>query len=64
MTRQSATAAANTAMSAGRARSTAPSISRAFSTRTVSTSTGGASATGPETSVTSAPASAAAWAMA
>ena len=63
-TRQSATAAAAMKMSAGRACSTAASISRAVSTRSVSTPSGSGSVTGPLTRTTSAPASAAARAMA
>ena len=63
-TRQSATAAAKMPISAGSAASTAASISRALSTRTVLTPGGSGIATGPDTRVTSAPASAAARAMA
>ena len=62
--RQSATAAAKIATSAGSAASTAASISRAVSTCTVFTPAGSGNVTGPETSVTSAPAAAAARAMA
>ena len=62
--RQSATAAAKTAMSAGSAASTAASICRAVSTRTTATPGGSGIATGPETRVTAAPAAAAAAAMA
>ena len=58
------TAAAQTATSAGSAVSTAASISRAVSTWTVLTPGGSGSATGPLTSVTAAPASARARAMA
>ena len=63
-TRQSATAALITAMSAGKAASTAACISRAVSTQTRFTPTGAAKATGPDTSVTSAPSRARAPAMA
>src|SRR3954452_21249410 len=62
--RQSATAAANTATWAGSAASTAASMSRADSTFTMLTPRGPATFTGPETSVTAAPAEAAASAMA
>ena len=62
--RQSATAAANTATSAGSAFSTASSICCAVSTRTTETPGGSGSVTGPLTSATSAPAAAAAAAMA
>src|SRR6266700_3046305 len=62
--RQSATAAANTAQSTGRARSTASRISRAVSTLTAVTPSGSGMCTGPQTRITSAPAAAAAAAMA
>jgi hypothetical protein len=62
--RQSATAAAKMAMSAGSAALTACSISSAVSTRISVAPTGGASDTGPETSVTRAPTDNAAAAMA
>src|SRR6202789_578579 len=62
--RQSATAAVNTATSAGRALSQAASISRAVWTLSSLTRAGGAISTGPETSVVSAPACASASAMA
>src|SRR4051812_27764923 len=62
--RQSATAAANTAISAGSAFSTAASMSRALSTFTMFTPGGSGIVTGPDTSVTCAPARAAASAMA
>ena len=62
--RQSATAAAKTATSAGSAFSTAASISRAVSTCTTDTPGGSGRLTGPLTSITSAPAAAAAAAMA
>ena len=63
-TRQSATAALITAMSAGRAASTAAFISTAVSTQTLRTPSGASRPTGPETRVTSAPRSARAAAMA
>ncbi len=63
-TRQSATAAAHTATSAGSARSHAVSISRADSMRNTETPGGSASAVGPETSTVSAPISASAAAIA
>ena len=63
-TRQSATAAAKTATSAGSARRTASSISRADSMWTTSTPAGSASRVGPVTSVTRAPSAAASAAMA
>ena len=62
--RQSATAAAKIAMSAGSDVSTAASISRALSIRITATPGGSGIPTGPETSVTAAPARAAAAAMA
>src|SRR5258706_858779 len=62
--RQSATAAAHIAISAGSSASQAAHISRAFSTLTSFTRAGGLSVTGPETSTVSAPASASAEAMA
>ena len=62
--RQSATAAANIATSAGSACSTAASISRAVVTFTVFTPAGSGRLTGPDTRITSAPAVAAARAMA
>ena len=62
--RQSATAAAQMAMSAGSAASVAASISCAVSTFTTVTPAGSGSATGPLTSVTSAPSAAAALAKA
>ena len=62
-TRQSATAAAMTAMSAGSAASQAVSMSRADSTWTVVTPGGSGSVTGPATSVTRAPSAASAAAM-
>src|SRR5262245_24727642 len=62
--RQSATAAANTATSAGSALVTAASMSCAVVTLTTATPGGSDTFTGPETSVTSAPAAAAAAAMA
>ncbi len=63
-TRQSATAAAKMATSAGSALSTALSMSRALSTWMTETPGGSGKLTGPLTSVTSAPARAAAAAMA
>ena len=63
-TRQSATAAAKIATSTGSARSTACSISRAVTTGTTVTPGGSGKFTGPLTSVTAAPARAAAAAMA
>src|SRR5215216_4386129 len=63
-TRQSATAAAKIAISAGKAASTRCSMSRADSTRITVTPAGSRNSTGPETSVTSAPAACAAAAMA
>ncbi len=63
-TRQSATAAAKIAISAGNAASTRCSMSRADSTRITVTPAGSRKSTGPETSVTSAPAACAAAAMA
>ncbi|MNT50884.1 hypothetical protein D3C72_1878210 [compost metagenome] len=63
-TRQSATAALITAMSAGSAASTAAFIWVAASTQTRVTPTGTSNATGPEISVTSAPSSARAAATA
>src|SRR5215467_8290958 len=62
--RQSATAAANTATSAGSAFVTAASMSCAVVTLTMATPGGSGTFTGPDTSVTWAPASAAAAAMA
>ena len=62
--RQSATAATQTAMSAGRAASQAASISRAVSTSTRRTPVGVGKAVGPLTRVTSAPRAARAAAMA
>jgi hypothetical protein len=62
--RQSATAAANTATSAGSAFVTAASMSCAVVTLTTATPGGSGRLTGPDTSVTSAPAAAAAAAMA
>ena len=62
--RQSATAAAMTATSAGSALRTAASMSRALSTWTTVTPGGSGIATGPLTSVTLAPAAAAAAAIA
>src|SRR6516225_3379789 len=62
--RQSATAAANTATSAGSALATAASMSCALVILTTATPGGSGTLTGPDTSVTSAPASAAAAAMA
>src|SRR5262245_43726880 len=62
--RQSATAAANTATSAGSAFVTTASMSCAVLTLTTVTPGGSGTLTGPETSVTSAPAAAAAAAMA
>ena len=63
--RMSATAAENTATSAvANASWAAESISRAVSTCTVRTPSGSGSATGPDTSVTSAPRAAAARARA
>ena len=62
--RQSATAAAKMPTSAGSAASTAASMSRALSTRTVFTPGGSGRLTGPDTSVTLAPAAAAARAIA
>ena len=59
-----AIAAANTAQSTGSAASTAASISRAVSTRITLAPGGSAMTTGPQTSVTSAPAAAAAAAIA
>ncbi|MNL25529.1 hypothetical protein D3C87_1470140 [compost metagenome] len=63
-TRQSATAATMTAISTGSLEITASRISSARSTWTVATPAGSAIVTGPETSVTSAPNSASAAAMA
>src|SRR3569623_2910452 len=63
-TRQSATAAAKTAISAGSAVSTALSMSRADSTWITVTPAGSGSVTGPLTRMTSAPAAAAAAAIA
>ncbi len=63
-TRQSATAATQTAASAGRAALDASSISTAVSTHTRLTPAGAERAVGPETRVTSAPSSARAPAMA
>src|SRR5581483_71564 len=63
-TRQSATAAANTPISAGRAARTAASMSSAVSTRTTLTPGGSARLTGPHTSVTSAPSARASAAIA
>ena len=63
-TRQSATAAAQTATSAGSARRQAASISSAVSTCTTSTPFGSGRRTGPETSVVRAPSAASAVAMA
>ena len=63
-TRQSATAAAPMKTSAGKAALTAASISRAVSMRRVSTPAGSGRLTGPVTSVTRAPACAAAAAIA
>jgi hypothetical protein len=62
--RQSATAAAKMPASAGSAASTARSMPRAVSTCTVFTPGGSGKVTGPVTSVTSAPAAAAARAIA
>ena len=64
LVRQSATAATMTAASTGNAALTAAAISSALSTSIRSTPGGVASATGPETSVTRAPAAAAAAAIA
>ncbi len=64
VTRQSATAAANTAASAGSACCTAASISRAVSTRTTATPAGGGTSAGPVTKVTFAPSAASARAIA
>src|SRR5690625_1556592 len=64
LTRQSPTAAAKMAASAGRAAWTAALISAAVSTGTTCTPMGGGSATGPETSTTSAPRSRSAEAIA
>src|SRR5213595_3642742 len=61
--RQSATAAANTAISAGSAFITAASMSCALATLMILMPGGSGRWTGPETSVTSAPAAAAAAAM-
>jgi len=63
-TRQSATAATRIAASAGKAAMTASAMSSAVSTSIRSTPTGVASATGPATRVTRAPAAAAAAAIA
>ncbi len=63
-TRQSATAAAKTAASAGSAACTAPSISRAVSTFRTVTPSGSGAVAGPETSTTSAPRSRSAAAIA
>ena len=63
-TRQSATAAAKMAMSAGSAACAAASISRAVSTRTTFTPGGSAMLVGPQMSVTSAPSARASAAMA
>ena len=61
---QSATAAAITAASAGKARSTASRICRAVSTRITSTPSGGGTSAGPVTKLTRAPRSRSAAAMA